>query len=116
AVLVFPIVLAGLIGAAARFRTGNKWVDLRSAAEAVKQEIFRYRTQTGHYSYRPQARASRDQLLAEQVAAIGRSLMQTDVSRTSLRPPPPLERRAGPSPDDDGMSDLTAERYIELRL
>jgi TRPM family ion channel/pYEATS domain-containing protein involved in immunity len=33
-----------LLGAAARFKAGTRWVLLRGGAEAVKREIFRYRT------------------------------------------------------------------------
>jgi hypothetical protein len=119
AVLVLPITLAVLLGAAARFRTGNKWVDLRAAAEGVKREIFRYRSRTGHYAPDRTTHISRDQLLSEQVAAIGRGLMQTELSQTALgdsaSPVRPHARSPGSS-DDDGFSDLTPEAYVKHRV
>jgi hypothetical protein len=118
-VLFFPIALATLLGIASRFRTGSKWVDLRTAAEGVKREVFLYRTQTGPYAPRRTTRVSRDQLLSHQVAAIGRAIMQTEVSRTPLRDPPaspmPTDRSLGGS-RDDGFRDLASDAYISHRV
>ncbi len=43
-VLVLPILTSAVIVIAARMNAGNKWVLLRSSAEAVKRQIYLYRT------------------------------------------------------------------------
>ena len=47
-----PVVLALLIAGANRFDPGNKWIAMRTASEAFKREMYRYRTRTGNYSDR----------------------------------------------------------------
>jgi len=48
-VLVTPVAIS-IVGAYnSHFREGNKWILLRGAAEAMKREIFRFRTQAGAY-------------------------------------------------------------------
>ncbi len=43
-------LLAFLIAGSNRFNPGNKWVKMRTAAEAFKREMFRYSTHAGIYS------------------------------------------------------------------
>lgn len=45
-----PVLLALLIAGANRFDPGNRWITMRTATEAFKREMFRYRTRTGIYS------------------------------------------------------------------
>jgi hypothetical protein len=40
---ILPIVTSILVAVINRFKAGNKWILLRSAAEAIKREIYRYR-------------------------------------------------------------------------
>ncbi len=118
-IVVAPIALAVLLGAAAKFRSGNRWVVLRGAAEAVKREIYRYRTKTGPYEERKDRRP-REQVLADQLTTISNSLMRTDVNLTVLkpvpRPPGPPSSMLGATSGDDGFSDLSAEGYLERRV
>ena len=51
--LAIPILLTILITAVNRFKQGNKWLLLRAGAEAIKREIFRYRTKSGDYQEKP---------------------------------------------------------------
>jgi len=44
-IIALPIITSVLLGASTRFDEGGKWVLLRSSAEAIKREIFRYRVQ-----------------------------------------------------------------------
>jgi len=44
-IIALPITISVLLAAATRFDEGGKWVLLRSSAEAIKREIFRYRVQ-----------------------------------------------------------------------
>ena len=48
-IVIVPITTAILVAAANRFNAGNKWVVLRASAEAIKQEIFHYRTRAASY-------------------------------------------------------------------
>jgi hypothetical protein len=118
-ILLIPIALAVLLGAAARFRSGNRWVVLRGAAEAVKREIYRYRTRTGPYTERKGSRATRRQVIAEKVSSISSAIMGTDVNLTLLREPggqglPP--KMFGATSEDDGFSELAPDEYLARRV
>lgn len=49
AIAVVPFVLAALVAGSNYFKPGDKWILLRAASEAVKREIYQYRTHTGNY-------------------------------------------------------------------
>ena len=119
--VALPIVISILVGLANRRAAGKRWVLLRAAAEAVKSEIYRYRTATGVYSAAALASGEGSdgpRRLAERLAAIESGLMQTDASGG------PLPRYAGPLPlpafgaeaRDDGLSRLDAASYAEIRV
>ena len=89
---------------------------LRAAAEAIKAEIFRTRTRTPPYASADQE--ERQLALSGQVDAIQAQLIQTEVSSGRLTPydgplPPVMY---GACADDDGLSRLTGERYLHIRL
>ncbi|MDQ4068012.1 MAG: DUF4231 domain-containing protein [Actinomycetota bacterium] len=116
-VIMVPIALAGLLTASARFGAGSKWVVLRGSAEAVKREIYRYRSRVGVYGDAAHARTPRQVRLADRVGTISGAVMKTDVNMAALHPytgplPPPGSVATG----DDGFSVLTPDRYVELRL
>jgi hypothetical protein len=116
-IIVIPIVTAILLAYYNKFRPANKWILLRGSAEAIKREIYRYRSRTGDYSDDHLTTKSRDDVFHERLEPVSRRLMQTDVNHAALkqydRPLPPKD--SAPK-NDDGFSFLTAERYIELRL
>jgi hypothetical protein len=119
-----PIVVSILLTAANRFKPRQKWVLLRGSAEAVKQEIFRYRTKTGEYGddnlnlFSPpqEAPRGRDAILADNVSTITRRLLQTEVNTASLVYSGPLPPKDSLAKSDNGFSFLTAEKYVEVRL
>jgi len=117
-IVLVPITLTILVAAANRFNAGNKWVMLRSSAEAIKQAIFRYRTRAASYVDPQSPQLSREATLASKIESISRELMQTDVNLSALRlytgPIPP--HMGGTPGTDDGLSFLTPERYVTLRL
>ena len=138
-IIVIPIVTAILLAYYNKFRPANKWILLRGSAEAIKREIYRYRSRTGDYSKDRLTTNSRDDVFHERLEPVSRRLMQTDVNHGGLepyngryrrngrrtkelmvsflylrRPPPPKKEVA--QKNDDGFSFLTPERYIELRL
>lgn len=129
-----PILLTILITAANRFKQGNKWLLLRAGAEAIKREIFRYRTRSGDYKevfYVPPAQNVKpgtepppppptpEQVLAQRVEDITRRVMRTEVNQSSLLPydkakfPPSMYGSEG---GDDGFTVLTPDRYVQVRL
>ncbi|MGA7274427.1 MAG: DUF4231 domain-containing protein [Candidatus Udaeobacter sp.] len=116
-IIVIPIVTAILLAYYNKFRPANKWILLRGSAEAIKREIYRYRSRTGDYSKDRLTTNSRDDVFHERLEPISRRLMQTDVNHGALElykgdlPPKEVAQH-----DDDGFSFLTPERYIELRL
>jgi hypothetical protein len=135
-IIALPILTSILLAAASRFNSGSKWILLRGSAEAIKREIFRYRTQPSSYSDRPATFPAPDQLaseaaagqpvaptsnearLAQRLEFISRQLMQTNVNVSALRPytGPIPPKMYGAAATDDGLSYLTPARYIAIRL
>jgi hypothetical protein len=117
--IVAPSAISVTIAIANRGGAGRRWVLLRAAAEAVKTEIFRYRTsraRAGAYDETGTG-SSRVELLADALVAVDTPLFRTDASSGLLergdRWPPPQSLVAGP---DDGLSDLDADGYLRHRL
>ncbi len=128
-IIVFlPIIVSILIAWASRFTPGNKWVLLRASAEAIKREIYRYRSGTGVYKNDAEAspqssshrnpRLSPQENFSEKITGISNQLMQTEMNTLALRPyggpiPPKMD---GAEEKDDGYSQLTPDRYISIRI
>ncbi|HEY6231049.1 MAG TPA: DUF4231 domain-containing protein [Pyrinomonadaceae bacterium] len=123
--LMLPITLTVLITASNRFKQGNKWLLLRAGAEAIKREIYRYRSRSGDYkenfdvpSSPPIVGPTPEQVLAQRVEDITRRAMRTEVNSSSLLPYdgkegfPPYVSKTG----DDGFSVLSPDRYVQVRL
>lgn len=87
--VITPIAISVLAAVSSRFREGNKWILLRASAEAMKRELFRYRTQTGSYRDAQCRLISREGKLAAELKNISSNLAQSEVNRTSLPDPPP---------------------------
>lgn len=117
---VTPIILTVMIAVSVKFNLGISWVMLRSSAEALRKEIYCYRTQVGEYSPRQTtAIETREVKLARRLKLVSKRLMETAVNQTGLKPykdDMPLPPKYGTAPDDDGFSDLTAEQYLHWRL
>ncbi|XGV95904.1 MAG: DUF4231 domain-containing protein [Leptolyngbya sp. BL-A-14] len=120
-VLAVPIILGVLVAISVKFNMGISWVMLRSSAEAIKKEIYRYRMQVGEYNpAKVTPTESRDVRLAYTLKLVSKRLMQTPVNQTDLQaydpqknPLPPKD--AAPQ-GDDGFSDMTAEQYLAWRV
>ncbi len=113
ALIVVPIGTSVLIAASNRLKPGKRFVLLRSAAESIKREIYRYRLSAAGY-----AKASeRDKNLAEAVENITRRLARTEANTVAL---PAFTGTIPPkntaSPGDDGLSLLTTDQYVRFRL
>jgi hypothetical protein len=103
-----PIVISVLVTLNKRFREGAKWILLRSAAESIKGEIFRYRAQAGAYSSRQSGEGSRETRLAGRIKDITLALVQSEVNKTNLRP--------APKDKPQRLKFLSAEEYVADRL
>lgn len=121
-VIATPISVSVLIALANRRGAGKRWVLLRAAAEAVKSEIWRYRTRTGVYS-RDALRncaepVDRPQRLAGRLTEIESGLSHTAASGGPLTPytGPLPPRMHGAEASDDGFSRLDAGSYVEIRI
>jgi hypothetical protein len=122
AAIVTPIVVSVMVALANRRASGKRWVLLRAAAEAVKSEIYRYRTRTGVYSRaalrRGHGPVDRPRRLAGRLTEIDSGLIKTAASGGALTPyegavPPKMDGAEG---NDDGIGWLDAQRYIEIRV
>jgi hypothetical protein len=118
--IILPILLTVLITAANRFKHGNQWLLLRASAEAIKREIYRYRTRTTYYGGWSPDQPSPEQQLSRKVQDITQAAMETEANLSALESydkkngfPPYMKQAEG---GDDGFSKLTPDRYIEVRL
>ncbi len=78
--IIVPILISILLAGSVKFGKGNSWILLRGSAEALKREIFLYRTRVGSY------RENRDALLAYQIKLISERLKGSPVHHTCLSP------------------------------
>jgi hypothetical protein len=119
AVVAVPILVSVLIAVASRQAVGQRWVMLRAAAESIKAGIYRYRTlSTALGEDHAKTAAARRQQLASELDVIEARLMQTEASSGPLTPyqgPLPPEMY-GAGRDDDGLSPLGADRYLQIRV
>lgn len=112
--IVVPILLTVLVSAVSRFKHGTKALLLRAGAEAIKKEIYCYRTRALNYA------ANAAQELAKRVEEVTRRTMRTEVNLSAMAVynkaagfPPRMDAAAG---GDDGFSILTPDRYVAVRL
>lgn len=119
-ITILPILLTVLITAANRFKHGNQWMMLRASAEAIKREIYRYRTRTTSYGGWSPDQPSPEQQLSRKVHDITQAAMETEANLATLESydkkkgfPPYMKAAEG---GDDGFQKLSPDRYIEVRL
>lgn len=111
--IALPIGTSVLIAATNRFKPGKRWVLLRSAAESIKREIYRYRLRSDAYG----SDATREKNLSKAIEDITRRLARTEANTTALPVysgpiPPPNAASAR----DDGLSFLGTDQYVRMRL
>lgn len=82
--ILTPIVISVLVGINSRFREGNKWLILRSAAEAIKGEIFRYRAGSGIYSDEACVVDSAQSKLAAKIKELSSNVVRSEVNKSNL--------------------------------
>ena len=117
-IILTPITISVLVAAANRFKADSKWVLLRTSAEAIKREIFRYRALEKIKQNEKTEKPSCEARVAEKLKFISQKLMQTEVNLDALSPyegPIPPEMY-GAAASDDGFSPLNTDDYITIRL
>jgi hypothetical protein len=118
-IVLLPIFTTILLTAETRLKSGNKYIALRSAAEAILGGIFSYRVlacgpdTTKANTNRPKSAAE----LAQHLRKVSTGLVQTEITDTALKPspetlPPSRFRKM----DDDGFSGMSGEMYVRIRL
>jgi len=112
AVILVPILTTLWIAVTTRYKHGPRWILLRGGAEAIKSEIYQYRARARDY-----AGPDREKRLSREVTSIREHLSRTELKELALRPP----RLDGPpkailDADDDGISLLSPEEYVQFRL
>ncbi len=117
-IVIVPIVISILVAAINRFKAGNKWILLRAGAEAIKREIYRYRSRVDFYHNPQPPQKTPEAELARRMEDTSQRLMQTDVNLSGLWPysgpiPPVMY---GAAAEDDGFSFLSPDRYLTVRL
>ncbi|HEY9661644.1 MAG TPA: DUF4231 domain-containing protein, partial [Allocoleopsis sp.] len=116
AVLLTPIAVSVLVAGAVRFDRGNNWILLRGSAEALKREIYYYRTRVGVY----RLGRDRDAELARKLKLISERLKGTPVNLASFRPhenDPKIVEEVDPAKHPDRFTDLTHPKdYLTQRL
>jgi TRPM family ion channel/conflict system pore-forming effector with SLATT domain/uncharacterized protein DUF4231 len=108
-VIVLPSLLVGLGGWNRHQALGKQWIVLRAAAEAIKGETFRYRTQTAPYGENV-----RDNELQDRTNLIHRQVLATEAAMTSLSQP--AETDPPSNLDEEGLTDLDIHRYASRRI
>ncbi|WP_254721889.1 DUF4231 domain-containing protein [Kovacikia minuta] len=78
--IIVPIITSILLAGSVKFDKGNNWILLRGSAEALKRELYYYRTRVGAYS------KNRDAQLAYRLKVISERLKGSSVHQTCLNP------------------------------
>lgn len=127
-VIITPILISIIGTYNSHFRDGNKWILLRGAAEAIKREIFRFRTKAGDYRDSQCVQDSRESKLVAKIKEITSGLEQSEVNKTSLakviengkpippsgnQQPIPLRNQETP---EQRMNALKPDEYLTVRI
>ncbi len=111
-VIVLPILTSIGLAIFNGRKADNKWLLLRSSAETLKRKIYAYRVLA---LYEPRAQLLD---LEQTVEDVSQRLMRTDVNEAALHiydgPIPP--EMFGAASKDDGLSPLTPQQYIDIRI
>lgn len=118
--IVLPITISIIVAASNRFRFGTKWVLFRASAEAIKSEIYHYRTRAHLYRQgrEDSSQESIKQKFSSRLRYTNNQLLKTEASLHGLGEyngeiPPKMD---GAIANDDGYSILTTDKYIKIRI
>lgn len=117
--VAMPIVSILLMEYAAQYASGTAWIDYRVNAEAIRQEIYRYRARSG--AYRLETLSERQDQLLKRIIDINQDASLTNVPYIRLETLDHQIHREIDSKanimDDNGLSHLAdPDDYIRYRL
>jgi hypothetical protein len=119
--LVLPIVSAVVRSYGAKARSLQKSLHLRAAAEELRSEIYCYRTCTGVYNL--SNLSARNSALAEAMKRVNAAVANSVASEGGITSSVGMDINGNGydanfrvSVDDDGISQLSPEEYIALRI
>ena len=111
--IALPIGGSVTIAFLGEFKQGQKYLTMRTGAEEIKKEIYIYRTVM-------QANPERKKWLFARIAEIQRQVHRSSGGEVVVKPYkgefPNPNYNPNDSASDEGISDLTAEQYLNLRL
>ena len=118
--VVLPVFVAALIALVGVTGSGKRWLLVRGACEAIKHEIFVWRTRTGVYAPAVFAGvatgpADATEQLVDRVASIEAQLMGSIVGSSTAFAPVD-DGHIGVSDGDDGISRLAPDDYLRVRV
>lgn len=106
--LILPITITALLAFSVRFDRGQNWILLRGNSEALKMEIYYYRTRVGDYSQ------NRDAVLSKRIKQLSQALRGSPIHQAAMDP---YEKENQPPSAEDEYTDIvTAETYFQSRL
>ena len=116
ALIVIPLVAAGLLAYAYQFSPSLAWITYRLGAEEIRQHIYLYRMQAGKYASRNLE--EQQQLLLDNVQDASNRVHEIGAPVPFLKLTFATEpvKAATDTPEDDGYSALTADEYARLRV
>jgi hypothetical protein len=116
--IVMPITGVALINYASQFASSTAWVEYRVSAEVIRSEIYLYRAQVGEYAGK--SLYERQQLLLQKVDEADNRMSQQNAALPYMQPVD--DEKIGAQiqaktqvKDDDGLSAISPEKYIEWR-
>jgi len=108
--IIVPIFTSVLIAGAIKLDKGSNWILLRGASEALKKEMYLYRTQVGEYE---KDRASK---LVDRVKLICERFKGSPIHKSCLDPNENELEEISKKDKKDLSSSLSSEEYISERL
>jgi hypothetical protein len=117
-IILSPLFVALFLSADRLFKSGNKWLLLRYYAEVIKSDIYSYRVLSALKRHPKTDFPDEATELSARLTQTGRRLMRTEVNESALAtyggPIPP--RMYGAAAQDDGVSPLDPEKYVDIRI
>jgi hypothetical protein len=125
-VIAAPVMVSILMTITNLFKSGNKWLPLRRAAEEIKSGIYSYRI-LSQFSTGTAGEGGENSgpgiqwtnTLRQKLSQVDSWLMETDVSKMALIKKPKKKRKKDEDKKeekDDRFSMLTPDQYIQFRL
>jgi hypothetical protein len=118
ALIVLPIISAGLLTYASMFAPSLSWLAYRIGAELVRREVYLYRMQAGDYA--DKTPLEQQQMLLTQIELANKRVNKLGAPdpylQTTIANIPKVVAGKTDSKADDGFTPLSADEYISHRV